>query len=47
MEVLSLVQGIFTPQEYQEIKTVMPKVRVVRLAKREGGLATETIRRVQ
>jgi len=26
---------------------MMPKARVVRLAQRESGLATETIRRVQ
>lgn len=30
-----------------KIRNMMPKARVVRLAQREGGLATETIRRVQ
>ncbi len=30
-----------------KIRGMMPKVRVVRLAQRESGLATETIRRVQ
>jgi len=30
-----------------KIRGMMPKVRVIRLAQRESGLATETIRRIQ